>query len=94
MEAEASLVAAALAKVKGPIASLLAGGGEFRANVEAPICLSLGRSTLGGWLSSFLNIASHHEANYGVAKGTFLNFIEVVDPLVATQLPVGQFIGI
>ena len=57
-----------------PTTSLLVSGDEFRVNTKAPICLSLDKSTLGGWLNSFLNIASHYEANSRVAMGAILNF--------------------
>ena len=71
MEANVSLVATALAGAEGPIVSLLVGGCECRANMEAPIYLSLGRSTLGSYLNSFLNITSHHEANFGWPREQF-----------------------
>ena len=71
---EASLVAYALAGAKAPIASLLADGREYKAKAEAPIYLSLDSRALGGWPSSFLNAASHHEANSGVSEGITQKF--------------------
>ena len=56
--------------------SLLVGGDECKDNVEAPIYLSFGNSTLGSLLSNFLNTASHHEANSGVSEGAILNFLK------------------
>ena len=63
LEIEASLIAAILARADEPFTSLLVGNDKCKANVEAPICLSYGKITLGGLLSGFLNIASHHKAN-------------------------------
>ena len=73
-EAEASLAVVVLAWAEVTVASTLVGGGERWINAEAPICLSFGRRTLGGWSNSFLNIASHHEANSSIAEGAILNF--------------------
>ena len=73
-EAKASLAEAILVWAEVITASLQVSSGECKTNAEAPICLSLGRRILGGQFSSFLNIASHHKVNSGVADGAILIF--------------------